>query len=60
MSAFWAKRDSDESEPHVEAPAKKMNGHVNGQGASAPPASAARPAAKKTSKNKAPTRSGGR
>ena len=49
-----------ESEPHVEAPPKKMNGHAGGQATSASPAGAARPAVKKLSKNKTPTRSGGR
>ncbi|MDB5218203.1 MAG: Polyhydroxyalkanoic acid synthase [Myxococcaceae bacterium] len=45
-----------ESEPHVEAPPKKMNGHAGGP----PPASALRTPAKKTSKNKTPSRSGSR
>jgi polyhydroxyalkanoate synthase len=49
-----------ESEPLVEAPptTRKMNGHQNGHATD--PASGTRAPAKKTSKNKAPSRSGGR
>ena len=50
-----------ESEPHVEAAAKKkMNGHANGHAPTPGPASGTRAPSKKSAKNKAPSRSGGR